>query len=153
MRKLLSHSFSDGALREQEPIIHNYCDYLIQRLNDQIKERPNGQVDLVQWYNFTTFDVTGDLAFGESFQALEKGVYHPWVASIFKNVKFLTIFKVITTYPLLEKVAMTLLRTIPAVGNGYKRLMAFSLEKTLQRMERVTDRKDFMTWDSPCMRR
>ena len=51
----MAHAFSDLALREQEPLIQSYCDLLIEKLDDQIAG-PNGvNVDIVSWFNFTTF--------------------------------------------------------------------------------------------------
>ncbi|KAJ5556972.1 hypothetical protein N7494_000887 [Penicillium frequentans] len=75
-RRSLSHAFSDSSLRGQEPIIKGYVDLLIQRLHETI----NGgtiSVDAVSWYNFTTFDIIGDLAFGEPFNCLQDSSYHP----------------------------------------------------------------------------
>ena len=48
MRRLVSHAFSDKAMKEQEPIIQGYVDVLI----EQLKERADGQqkVDIVQWF-------------------------------------------------------------------------------------------------------
>lgn len=49
-----------------------YFDLLIQRLH----ENADKPVDLVKWYNFTTFDIIGDLTFGESFDCLETSTLH-----------------------------------------------------------------------------
>ena len=57
MRKLLSHAFSDNALREQESLVTHYFDFLIERLKQQIDGPKHGKVDLTAWYNYTTFDV------------------------------------------------------------------------------------------------
>ena len=85
MRRLLSHAFSDAALREQEQLITHYLDLLIEKLHQQIVSTAQGKVNFVQWYNFTTFDILGDLCFDESFGALENGQYHSWVANIQKR--------------------------------------------------------------------
>ena len=70
MRRMLSHAFSTKALMEQEDIIQGYVDLLIKRLGQRYagKERgPDGEYcNLVNWYNYTTFDIIGDLTFGES---------------------------------------------------------------------------------------
>lgn len=59
IRKLLSHGFSETALREQEPILISYFDLLVSRLQEQIDGSTNGKVDIMSWYNFTTFDIIG----------------------------------------------------------------------------------------------
>jgi cytochrome P450 len=82
MRRLLSHAFSEKALREQEPLLQSYIDVLIHKLREQ-----TGPVNLVKWFNFTTFDIIGKLSFGESFNCLEETQYHPWVTAVFDGIK------------------------------------------------------------------
>ncbi|RAH50530.1 cytochrome P450 [Aspergillus brunneoviolaceus CBS 621.78] len=67
-RRLMAHGFSDSSLRGQEPIIYGNVDLLMQRLQEKCEE--GEVVDLVKWYNFTTFDIIRDLAFGEPFDRL-----------------------------------------------------------------------------------
>jgi len=47
----------------------------------------NEAFDIVKWFNCITFDVLGDLAFGESFGCLERGDFHFWITVIFDAVK------------------------------------------------------------------
>lgn len=49
LRRLLSHGFSEKALRFQEPIIQGYLDLFIRRLRD-LSAKGN-DVDIVTWYN------------------------------------------------------------------------------------------------------
>lgn len=88
LRRQLSHGFSEKVLREQEPIIMAYIDLFIRRLRERSEEQGAGRVnrdetatrsvegrmafDMKQWFNYVTFDVIGDLAFGEPFGCLEK---------------------------------------------------------------------------------
>jgi cytochrome P450 len=78
-RRNFSPAFSDKALREQEPIMKKYFDLLIQRLHENWVK----PVDIVQWYNSTTFDLIGDLLFGESYGCLENSRLH--VSIVIKN--------------------------------------------------------------------
>lgn len=55
MRRYISHAFSTKALEEQQYILKEYIDVLIQRLSEQSGQ----EVDLVAWYNWTTFDIIG----------------------------------------------------------------------------------------------
>lgn len=64
LRRTMAHGFSDRSMREQQPLIKGYIDLLIRRLREH-GEDGKKPVDLAAWYNFTTFDVIGDLAFGE----------------------------------------------------------------------------------------
>jgi hypothetical protein len=45
------------------------------------------QAMLTTVLQFFTFDVMGDLVFGESFGCLDSSDYHPWVKLIFDSVK------------------------------------------------------------------
>lgn len=78
-RRLLSHAFSESALREQEPILQLYAKKLV----DQISSRSSqGPVDIVSWLTFASFDLIGHMSFGENFGCLDKGEYAPFVQSI-----------------------------------------------------------------------
>jgi cytochrome P450 len=84
-RKALSHGFSKQALWSQEEIVNGF----VTKLMDQFhKFAESGEVfDIVKWLNFITFDVIGDLTFGESFGCLDRGEFHFWIKLIFEAVK------------------------------------------------------------------
>ena len=96
-RRLLSHAFSAQGLQEQEPRIKEYVDLLVQGLAVHGQERP---VDMVGWFNWTTFDLIGDLAFGESFGCLKNARTHPWIAGVLGNVASLVFIQAIKAYNL-----------------------------------------------------
>lgn len=50
-RRLLSHAFSEKALREQEPILQFHVNKLMEQLSRRCS---SGPLDLVAWYNFTS---------------------------------------------------------------------------------------------------
>ncbi|KAI7911434.1 hypothetical protein M9X92_010530 [Pyricularia oryzae] len=85
-RRVLSHAFSAKRMLEQEPLIKKYIDLFFERL-PVISEGCSKPVDIVRWYNYTTFDIIGDLTFGESFHCLESKTMHPWVRLIFASVR------------------------------------------------------------------
>ena len=89
MRKVLAPGFTESSLASQEHIIQSYLNHFINKLKQAVEARPeNGAVlNMVEWYNFYTFDVISDLCFGESFQCLETESFHPWVALIFDFLK------------------------------------------------------------------
>jgi cytochrome P450 len=51
-RKLLSHSFSDKAIREQQANIRVYADLLMEGLQDASSKGPQ---NMVAWFNWATF--------------------------------------------------------------------------------------------------
>lgn len=93
-RKIVSHAFSERALREQEYILQRYSDLLISRLRDQ-----NEEIDLCKWIHFASFDMMGELSFGESFHCLENAENHEWVSTVFKGVKVATIITALHHFP------------------------------------------------------
>ena len=56
-RKILSHAFSDKALKEQEPLLKRWAVLMTKKLG----ERADGadKLDMLKYYNCTTFDVMG----------------------------------------------------------------------------------------------
>lgn len=84
-RKALSYGFSKKALWEQEGIVQEFVTKL---MNSILEFSQRGEVfDIVRWFNFITFDVIGDLSFGESFGCLDRGDFHFWITLIFDAVK------------------------------------------------------------------
>nr|KMM66554.1 trichothecene C-15 hydroxylase [Coccidioides posadasii RMSCC 3488] len=100
-RKLLSYAFSNRALREQENVIRGFTDTMITKVRGEVHAgRPT--VDMKNWLNYTTFDITGDLMFGESFNCLRDTKLHPWIAMIFDSMKALAIMGAAGQFPLLQ---------------------------------------------------
>jgi hypothetical protein len=48
-----------------------YTHQLVSKLKERIKQDPETNFDMVRMYNFTTFDIMGDLTFGEPLHMLE----------------------------------------------------------------------------------
>jgi cytochrome P450 len=139
-RRLLSSGFSDKAIREQESLIQQYIDLLIKRLHENCAGG-NKALDLVQWYNWATFDIIGDLAFGEPFGCLEKSDYHPWISMIFASVKISTFFQAIIHYPLLKSILVSLIpKSAMAKREAHIQLVR---EKVARRMAVEKERPDF----------
>ncbi|KAL6233103.1 hypothetical protein BDW75DRAFT_252217 [Aspergillus navahoensis] len=141
-RRALSHAFSAKALQEQEPLIQGYVDKLISRLKGVAE---SGRADdLVKWFNLTTFDLIGDLAFGEPFGGLESAEYHHWVSTIFQSVKANPFIFLKDAYPLL---ARCLIRAfIPKSIMQAKRKQAEHSRLTVQKRlsSNTHNRLDFM---------
>ena len=106
-RKALSHAFSEKALRDQEPLMNVYIDMMIEKLKGVAAS--SQPADMVNWYNLTTFDIIGDLAFGEPFDGLKNKTLHSWVAMIFQVVKILPILRASQQYPFIMKLLMLLM--------------------------------------------
>lgn len=140
IRRTMSHAFSAVALRKQEPLIRDHVKLLIKCL----KEHKGDVVDMVSWYNFTTFDMFGDLAFGETFGCLTNSTYHPWVGMLIMSMKAGYFIIQSQKYPLLEK---ALLYMIPAsLRQRKKDHLSLTQERVANRIAKETDRPDFLSF-------
>ncbi|KAK6211426.1 cytochrome P450 [Colletotrichum tabaci] len=141
LRRSLAHGFSERSMRDQQPMIKGYIDLLIKRLHEH---GANGgkALDLAAWYNYTTFDVIGDLAFGESFGCLDGSDYHPWVKSIFQMARVGTVMQTGTHYPFVLKLFMAL---IPEkVKREQSQHDEFTEAKLRRRMDLGQERPDLL---------
>ncbi|KAJ5680025.1 hypothetical protein N7536_011164 [Penicillium majusculum] len=86
-RRNFSHAFSDRALREQQSLICGYADALIDNLRRTIKEDPEAKINMVRMFNLTTFDIMGDLTFGDSLNLLAGTGNLNWVCAVFISIK------------------------------------------------------------------
>jgi cytochrome P450 len=92
MRKAFSHAFSERALREQETLIQRHTNQMVSMVKDIIgREASSATMNIVDVYNFTTFDMMSEMTFGESLRLLETKTYVPWVTAIFQGLKFMTL--------------------------------------------------------------
>jgi cytochrome P450 len=71
-RRNLSHGFSISNIHAQESIILKYTNQLIEFL----KSRDGEPVNMTEMFNFLTFDIAGDIVFGESFNCLTSVTLH-----------------------------------------------------------------------------
>lgn len=69
-RRLLSHAFSERALKEYEPriasLVSQWLDCLQSETNEGLRS-----INMGDWSNYLVFDILGDLCFGEAFGTLE----------------------------------------------------------------------------------
>ena len=147
-RKLLTHAFSEKALRDQEPILQFYVDLFISRLREIAASSGKriAVVDIVEWFNFTTFDIIGDLAFNESFHCLDESRYHPWVKTIFNHFKMAAVGASCRILPPLDKVLQMMLpKEMKRRRIEHFNLTKAKLHRRIAQGESAS-RKDFMSY-------
>lgn len=123
IRRQFNYGFSDKILRDQESIVKGYVDLLMRRLRERCipgtktrgekeEKTPSSSqqtaFDLRRWYNYTTFDIIGDMAFGEPFGSLEAGSESDLVRNIESGLArqpIGTAFKLMGLGPLISWVA------------------------------------------------
>ncbi|MCJ1245993.1 hypothetical protein MMC30_003197 [Trapelia coarctata] len=140
MRRNLAHAFSAKALREQEGVVLAYVDRWVEQLG-RLGEGGGRGVNAVEWFNWVTFDIIGDLAFGEGFGAVEEAKPNFWInmvadssfagtlPDVFRRVPWLTIIR-----PWVVQRDMSAKR---------KRHFELSLEKMRRRINTKSEREDF----------
>jgi cytochrome P450 len=137
VRKVFTSAFSDKALKLQEPLIFNYVDKLRRNIDEAVAADPEIHLDAVKLYNCTTFDIMGDLTFGEPLGMLDTGEYTQWVRTVFEGMKVGTMLGVTLHYPLL---GLLLKMFMPPSLRG-KDLEHFqhSADRVDKRLEKGTD--------------
>lgn len=144
-RRILSHAFSAQSMLDQQPLIQGYVDLLVAKLKQASRRHGAAvPVDIVKWYNLTTFDVIGDLSFGEPFGCLRDMEYHPWVELIFPSLK-LGIW-LLEGSRLVPRFDSLLKRSPiwPVIARKREDRDALTRAKVAQRMEMQAERLDFM---------
>jgi cytochrome P450 len=133
IRKAVAPGFTVRALRSQEPFVQKYVNLLVESLKEQTDEVAQGhwlELDISSWLNFTTFDIFGDLGFGESFDCLQSSKYHPWIALLFNSVKAAGFVISARYYPWIE---VLLMRCIPP---SLKKLQKDHYKQIVDKVER-----------------
>jgi cytochrome P450 len=62
----------------------------------------NQPVDMAKLFNFTTFDIMGELTFGQSLGQLKAEAYTHWVKAVFDSIRAIPIAQLIQHYPMLQ---------------------------------------------------
>ncbi|USW47667.1 Putative cytochrome P450 [Septoria linicola] len=143
-RKLLSHSFADKTLKDLEPLLK----YWVTKMRTKLEERINAgeKVDILKYYNCTTFDIMGDLSFGENLGMLDNGEYSSWVKAMFLGIKdgvLLRSLKLINW--LTEWVVDRFLMNSPTVRVKQAEHWNYSKDRVDRRLAKTPDRVDLWT--------
>ncbi|KAI9925898.1 hypothetical protein ASPWEDRAFT_42562 [Aspergillus wentii DTO 134E9] len=141
LRRMMAHGFSDRALRDQVPVIKQYGDLFFRRLHEMSQ---TGQpVDLVRWYNFLTFDVIGDLAFGSTFDCLQNSTFHYWISIVFDNIKLSAFLRCTLYYPRFIRPFLRLFIPQHLTRHRHNH-MRMTREKALARLQSTDPRMDLL---------
>ena len=159
MRRYLSTVFSERSLKEQEYLVAKVIDRFVERIG----EARTDPIDMTTWFNLLTFDIIGELAFGESFGGIESGSMHFWVAVVLSSVGQNSLSDTLARFPLLGKIHMLLNPSwLKQLMDGARKHESYTIQMVekwvsnaqylarlltyiLRRIKQKTDRKDFMT--------
>ncbi|KAL5041782.1 hypothetical protein BDW71DRAFT_217423 [Aspergillus fruticulosus] len=144
MRKYLASAFSDRSLKSQEPLIVEAVDRLIEKLG-QAGQCPEG-TDLVMWYNLTTFDIIGSLAFGQDFGGVESGTQHFWVSIVTKSLRLGALADCLRRFPAAGAVFQWLFSgSINKLMEENRRHQTYTMDLVKRRLASNSQRRDFLT--------
>ncbi|KAF2677436.1 cytochrome P450 [Lentithecium fluviatile CBS 122367] len=143
MKRNLTSAFSTRALLEQESIVDRCVNDFVTKIGALKSSRTKG-LNMTKWYEMISFDILGEMAFGESFHAVESGESpHFWSELIVSHLYFITVLDNLRRYPLFVTIGKLLLpfatTAVRDKHSGYTR------EKVNRRLAAKSPRKDFMT--------
>lgn len=90
MRKMLNPAFSQRALLAQEKIIGDVIDRFVKIVGEKAPGGSPG-LNMSKWYEINSFDILGEMAFGESFHGLESGKPHFWADIVLEHLYFINL--------------------------------------------------------------
>ncbi|TVY75180.1 Cytochrome P450 monooxygenase BOA3 [Fusarium oxysporum f. sp. cubense] len=130
-RRYLAHGFSAQALREQEKVIHHYVNMFLNQLGRL--GIPGGKgVDMTEAFHWVSFDIIGDLAFGESFDAVAQARTHPWISLVGDAGKTTVLDDILNRAPLIR---LMLPYILPGIYKRAQEHQALTHEKGKKRIE------------------
>lgn len=130
-RRQLGHAFSDGALRDQGTVMKKYVDLLMERFTE--RSDTGKSFNIIDWINFTTFDIISHLTYSVSFHCLENNGYHPWVSEFFQSVRGESYRRFLSHYPLAHEIVKRLGSNDDI--NKMNEIKYFTVEKTRERIK------------------
>ncbi|OKL61205.1 hypothetical protein UA08_03406 [Talaromyces atroroseus] len=129
-RRVWSAAFGDAALRGYEKRIRKYRDMLV----STFAASEGKPINVVQWFNNYSFDIVGDLAFGQSFDMLKDDELHWAVRLLAEGFKPLAFG--------LPTWVFRLAQLIPGATKDWFRFLDFCRERMITRMQNTPDIPD-----------
>ncbi|KAF2969303.1 hypothetical protein GQX73_g4289 [Xylaria multiplex] len=142
-KKYLTPAFSPRALASQEAVIHRCLDAFVSKIGPVSQRSPQG-INMVSWFEMSSFDLFGEMSFGESFDCIAEEKRHFWIDMILHHVRDIvimdnlrrfSIFKAFSKLLPLSKLAMSFL----------DKHIQYVRDKVQRRLEHESPRQDFFT--------
>ncbi|KAH6967869.1 cytochrome P450 [Ilyonectria sp. MPI-CAGE-AT-0026] len=134
-RKIWDRGFNAQALRDYEPRVTKYTDELLARL----AESQGTVINAADWFNFYSFDVMGDLAFGKSFNMLQDGVKHYFMTALHASMTLNGYLSHIAwIYPFVK--------LIPIINSENSKFWAWCGNQVEERSKNKPDKPDVFSW-------
>lgn len=146
-RRVLAPAFGDAALRAMQPLLTAWAAKMKTKIAAQIQPGGVGtKMDMVRVFQFTTFDVMGDLTFGEGLNMLDGGQYVPWVQTLLDGIKLDAWIRIAKHFRLGSLLADALMNTKTARAKHWEHYK-YSKDRVDKRLARTAaGRPDFWSF-------
>ncbi|KAK8107114.1 uncharacterized protein PG998_009127, partial [Apiospora kogelbergensis] len=141
-KKGLTAAFSVKALEQQEAVVQDVVDEFVQKLGRLSAESKGLGINLARWLEILTFDILGEMAFGEGFGGVKEEKHHEWIDLILDHLFEITLVDNLR-FPIMATLGRLLLPSLTvAVRSKHSN---YARKKVKRRLEAVTRRQDFLT--------
>ncbi|KAF6813197.1 cytochrome P450 [Colletotrichum sojae] len=149
-RRVLAPAFGDGALRAMQPLLTAWAVKMRDKVAEQINFHQVGgggavEVDMVKVFQFTTFDVMGDLTFGEGLGMLDGGRLTPWVQTLIDGIKLDAWIRIAKHFKIGDMLVEALMNTRTARAKHWEHF-EHSKDRVDKRLARTDARPDFWSF-------
>ncbi|KFY25574.1 hypothetical protein V491_01685 [Pseudogymnoascus sp. VKM F-3775] len=142
-RRAWSYAFSDRSVRENEEHIQVH----VVKLINHLRQREGDEVNLVRWLTMTTFEIVGELTFGEPFGCLGEDNDESWHTLNYATFRMAALEQ--ATRRLAEVNSWGQWCLMALIPHSWRQLrydhLTYSRDKVLRRLEKgKTEREDFI---------
>ena len=88
MRRMLSMAFSMSNLLDNEEILTRRTTEFLQALRDARFENGKRGIDIVRMFNYVTFDIMGEMSFGDSWELRQKEQGASYIYTKFISLRY-----------------------------------------------------------------
>ncbi|KAJ0107909.1 hypothetical protein J7T55_007121 [Diaporthe amygdali] len=126
----------ERALKDYEGRVAGYTDELLGAIGTKGKGKP---FNASKYFNYYSFDIMGDLAFGRSFNMMRDGIDHYFFTSTHLNMAIIGLFsRVVWLFPIYK--------AIPIMNHEYIRFQRFIRATAKKRMDNEPHVPDVFHW-------
>ncbi|KAF4629400.1 hypothetical protein G7Y89_g8747 [Cudoniella acicularis] len=98
--KKIAPGFSKRSMRAMEPLVHQYIDYFVERMQE-LGNAPEG-VGLVQWTNWLAMDLSSELSWNEKMNQMKDLKNSIYLEVLIGFNQYSTVMQVFKRFPLLK---------------------------------------------------
>ncbi|KAI0412444.1 cytochrome P450 [Xylaria grammica] len=141
-KKHLAAAFSTKALVAQEAIIHRCLDAFVAKIGPVSQRSPQG-INMVSWFGMSSFDLLGEMSFGESFNCIAEERYHIWIDIMLSHVRGVVIMDNLRRFMPFKLFSKRLVpKLLVAILTKHSQ---YTRDKVQRRLECESSRQDFFT--------